>query len=102
MYTAPIPKEIISVTHKALILALIGDLGLIIVLLKVVITMSTITPQLSHYLLVKVEEYFELLRLKTVLIEEFVIGNTLAHFMDPIDIFDFVAVLSIYLDDTIH
>ena len=102
MYTAPIPKEIISVTHKALILALVGDLGLIIVLLKVVIAMSAITPQLVHYLLVKVEEYFYLLRLKTVLIKEFVISNTLAHFMDPIDIFDFVAVLSIYLDDTIH
>ena len=102
MYTAPIPKEIISVTHKALILALIGDLGLIIVLLKVVIAMSAITPQLVHYLLVKVEEYFYLLRLKTVLIKEFVISNTLAHFMDPIDIFDLMAVLSIYLNDTIH
>ena len=102
MYTAPIPKEIISVTHKALILALIGDLRLIIVLLKVVIAMSAITPQLVHYLLVKVEEYFDLLRLKTVLIKEFVISNTLAHFMDPIDIFDLMAVLSIYLNDTIH
>ena len=102
MYTAPIPKEIITVTHKALILALIGDLRLIIVLLKVVIAMSAITPQLIHYLLVKVEEYFDLLRLKTVLIKEFVISNALAHFMDPIDIFDFVAVLGVDLNHTIH
>ena len=85
-----------------MILALVGDLGLIIVLLKVVIAMSAITPQLVHYLLVKVEEYFYLLRLKTVLIKEFVIGNTLAHFMDPVYIFDFVAVLSVDLNDTIH
>ena len=75
---------------------------MIIIFLKVVIDMSAITPQLGHYLLVKVEEYFDLLRLKTVLIKEFVIGNTLAHFMDPIDIFNFVAVLGIDLNDTIH
>ena len=102
MYTASVPEEIITVTHKALVLALIGKLGLPIVLLKVVIAMSAITPQLVHYLLVKVKEYFDLLRLKTVLIEELVISNALAHFMDPIDIFDFVAVLGIYLNDTIH
>ena len=64
--------------------------------------MSAITPQLIYYLLVKVEEYFDLLGLKTVLIKELVISNALAHFMDPIDIFDFVAVLGIYLNDTIH
>ena len=102
MHTASVPEEIITITHKALVLAFIGNIGLIIVLLKVVIAMSAITPQLVHYLLVKVEEYFYLLRLKTVLIKEFVISNTLAHFMDPIDIFDLMAVLSIYLNDTIH
>ena len=102
MHTASVPEEIITVTHKALVLALIGNLGLTIVLLKVVIAMSAITPQLIHYLLVKVEEYFDLLGLKTVLIKELVISNALAHFMDPIDIFDFMAVLSIYLNDTIH
>ena len=85
-----------------MVLALIGDLGLPVVFLKVVITMCAIAPQLIHYLLVEVEEYFDLFRLKTVLIEELVISNALAHFMDSIDIFDFVAVLGIYLNDTIH
>ena len=64
--------------------------------------MSAITPKLVHYLLVEVEEDFDLLRLKTVLVEELVISNTLAHFMDPVYIFDFVAVLSVDLNDTIH
>ena len=102
MHTASVPEEIITVTHKALILALISKLGLPIVLLKVVIAMSAVTPQLIHYLLVEVEEYFDLFRLKTVLIEELVISNALAHFMDPIDIFDFVAVLGVDLNHTIH
>ena len=64
--------------------------------------MRAITPQLVHYLLVKVEENFDLLRLETVLIEEFVISNALAHFMDPVDIFNFMAVFGIDLNNTIH
>ena len=102
MHTAPIPEEIVTVTHKALVLALVGDLGLIIILLKVVIAMRAITPQLVHYLLVKVKENFDLLRLETVLVEEFVVSNALAHFMDPVDIFDFMAVFGIDLNNTIH
>ena len=102
LHTAPIPEEIVTVTHKALVLALIRQLRLSIILLKVVIAVSAITPKLVHYLLVEVEEDFDLLRLKTVLVEELVISNTLAHFMDPVYIFDFVAVLSVDLNDTIH
>ena len=64
--------------------------------------MGAITPQLVHYLLVEVEEDFDLLRLKTVLVKELIISNTLAHFMDTVDVFNFVAVLGIDLNDTIH
>ena len=64
--------------------------------------MGAITPQLVHNLLVEVEEDFDLLRLKTVLVKELIISNTLAHFMDTVNVFNFVAVLGIDLNDTIH
>ena len=85
-----------------MVLAFIGQLRLSIVLLKVVVAVSAITPQLIHYLLVEVEEDFDLLRLETVLVEELVIGHALAHLMNPVDIFDVVAVFGIDLNDTIH
>ena len=85
-----------------MVLAFIGQLRLSIVLLKVVVAVSAVTPQLIHYLLVEVEEDFDLLRLETVLVEELVIGHALAHLMNPVDIFDVVAVFGIDLNDTIH
>ena len=49
-----------------------------------------------------VEEDIYLLRLKTILFEELVIGHALAHLMYPVNIFDVMAVLCINLNDAVH
>jgi len=84
------------------VLAFVVFFRVIVVLLEVVVAGAAVTAGLLDFLFVDEDKRLHLLWLKFSLIEELVIGDALAHFMDAVNILDLSAVFRIDVDHAVH